>query len=848
MLMWIGAFVLLLGLISLILGARLKSIVEDGIVEKVEEKLTVSASSEQDSKFMTTVQPYTYYFFNVTNAKQVVENGSIPIVQQIRVKCTRTQQKYDFTVNENTYGYREFAIYEPLNEADFDIPLITLNPVYLGVAIGQGAGELGFQSALTPAAFRQLVPILTGPDGLLKKYQGTVIPVYLLTLWQACMQLPVPPLNDTTGAACITQWGLQNQLGGKRISEVDPGYAKFTGWELPTPIPSATANALFLLTNNGSLTSTTGVARWALLGMYAEEVKKGNASAIPLYNATLGALIADVAELTEAHATTVLQYLAGQLLFNSTQNVVYYFDVIKSKLLETFPEVAQAESWHDLGLLQFSRSTLSQSLGMNHSLFTPNPAFEFSAYQLDTLDTDPKSMANLTLNETQNLLEYFSVDGSVSYFGLTLQAIFDGSRPIEDLQEFEFLGVRLDTVVNIATFLLHYVPVTFVLKAKLGLGTVLPDGTHPSNTGMFTKRTVREVLYGYDDPLLTLLGQDPRYNGLIGPLLLNVSEAQAWDALTNKTGKLDTFPSRDMTHFGEYREWQGVEEFHNATDIQKKCASIAWKRDADASACIIWKNTEVVTGRSHHTQFVPFQDERNPEPVRVFSSNLLREVIFDFSEHVEVKGISLRRYRLRASELKNPEDAGSPAAANRSTNYRVAVSGFQDMSTGYEMSPINFGLPRHYGNLAEQDKILGLTDADWNETSNVGALETFLDVEPLTGKVMQARQRLQFNLRLDESRLNGMYQTMYTAKGYVMFPIMWIEEGDTISDADAESFRSNVLDTRSVAKSWSIALIILGFLFMVVGLAVLCKGWRVYRIKDANETMPLRAGEKKTFI
>jgi len=85
MLMWIGAFVFLLGFIFLILGARLSSIVESGIVEKVEEKLTVSTSSEQDSKFMTSVQPYTLYVFNVTNAKQVVENGSVPIVQQIQV-------------------------------------------------------------------------------------------------------------------------------------------------------------------------------------------------------------------------------------------------------------------------------------------------------------------------------------------------------------------------------------------------------------------------------------------------------------------------------------------------------------------------------------------------------------------------------------------------------------------------------------------------------------------------------------------------------------------------------------------------------------------------------------------
>lgn len=103
------------------------------------------------------------------------------------------------------------------------------------------------------------------------------------------------------------------------------------------------------------------------------------------------------------------------------------------------------------------------------------------------------------------------MDGSVSAFAAICQAVFDERLPIEALQQFEYLGVRLDTLLPIVTYLLHYVPVTFVLKAKLGLGTVLPDGTHPSNTGMFTKRTVNELLHGYDDPLLTLLGHTHKH-------------------------------------------------------------------------------------------------------------------------------------------------------------------------------------------------------------------------------------------------------------------------------------------------------------------------------------------------
>jgi len=176
------------------------------------------------------------------------------------------------------------------------------------------------------------------------------------------------------------------------------------------------------------------------------------------------------------------------------------------------------------------------------------------------------------------------------------------------------------------------------------------------------------------------------------------------------------------------------------------------------------------------------------------------------------------------------------------------VSGFQDLSTAFEMTPIELGLPKHYGNPVEQAKILGLTPGDWNDTTDTTNLVTFLDIEPLSGKVMQGRQRLQVNLRLDKIRFNGLYSKMYTADDSVMFPILWAQEGDTISDADALTFRSSVYDNRSLGKSWTVVLIIFGMIVMVIGLGSLCKGWRTYRIKEANESMPLRAHEKKAFI
>jgi hypothetical protein len=851
LMMWIGAFVFVLGFIALIIGARLNSIVESGIKEGVEKEVIVTESSGQDSKFMTMVQPYSYFFFNITNAKEVILNKSVPIVKEIEVKFTRTQQKYDFTVSGDTYGYREFTYYTPVTPAEYDLPFITLNPVYIGAAIGQGGSELGFQTALTPAVLQQLVPVLMDPEGFLKVFQLAVFPGYLASLLAACLQLPLAPFNVTGPAACVQQWGVQDQIGGQLIAEVSPAYSKFTGWELSSPILPAVASLLWDQNNIASLTNLTGVQQWGRLGMYAAQVARGNASAIPLYNATLTSLITNLPGLDVAQSMVVLEYLSSQFNSSSVQSEVYYFQIIKAGLNHTtFPVVAEAQTWEDLLTLQFSQSVLTRSLQRGNSL--SNPVFEFMAYQIDVKGGQYISAVNLTLNESRTFLEYFQVDGSVTYFGATLLAIVEGRLPAEDLAQFEPMGIRLDTILDIATYILDYLPATFALKGKLGLGTVLPDGTHPSNTGMFVRRTVREILHGYDDPLLALMGENQTqiWTGLVGPEIRTVAEARAYDTLRNKTGKLSVFLRTDLNNLDTFRQWEGLTEFDLSTTLGGHCPSIAWVSDPEAVNCTVWQNPEVVTGQHHHLQFSPFQEDNPANPISIFAPQLFRNVWFDYAGDVVVEEITMRRYKIRASELKNEADnQGNAKAQERSRNYRVSVSGFQDLSTAFDMTPIHLGVPKHYSNLAEHNKIMGLTAGDWNDTTNIAPLETFLDVEPLTGKLMQGRQRLQVNIKLESARLNGVYASMYTSdSGSVMFPIMWAQEGDTISHEDAETFRSSIYDNRSLGKSWTVVLIVFGMILMVLGLGALCKGWRVYRVKEANETMPLRGTDKKTFF
>lgn len=126
------------------------------------------------------------------------------------------------------------------------------------------------------------------------------------------------------------------------------------------------------------------------------------------------------------------------------------------------------------------------------------------------------------------------------------------------------------------------------------------------------------------------------------------------------------------------------------------------------------------------------------------------------------------------------------------------------------------------GNQAEKDKIAGST---WNSTAD--DLETFLDVEPWTGVVMNGAQRLQINIKLEKSRMNGIYKNVYTSDGHVMYPIMWIEDQNTIPDDMAAEFVKDVYGNQDLGQTVFLALVIVGALFIVAGLAGLIMAKKV---------------------
>nr|AYV89028.1 platelet glycoprotein 4 [Tetranychus truncatus] len=92
--------------------------------------------------------------------------------------------------------------------------------------------------------------------------------------------------------------------------------------------------------------------------------------------------------------------------------------------------------------------------------------------------------------------------------------------------------------------------------------------------------------------------------------------------------------------------------------------------------------------------------------------------------------------------------------------------------------------------------------------------QTYLDIEPITGKVLSAYKRLQISAWLRQD-----YSTVPT-KADVFLPLIWVEEGFTISDELADEFKSKVTKKVNLGSSLIITALIIGLLLVVAGLGL----------------------------
>ncbi|XP_033470488.2 platelet glycoprotein 4 [Epinephelus lanceolatus] len=294
--------------------------------------------------------------------------------------------------------------------------------------------------------------------------------------------------------------------------------------------------------------------------------------------------------------------------------------------------------------------------------------------------------------------------------------------------------------------------VTSLNLAVAGAYSLVPKVLHgalealikSSNSSLFQNRTVREMLWGYQDPMLKgTVGLFAPYNG-------------TYDGYYNVfTGK------DDISKVGIIDRWRGERSLRFWDD--KYCNMI---NGTDASS------------------FPPFVDKT--KPLYFFSSDICRSVSAGFEARLDLKGIEVYRYTLQPNTLASPTVNPDNRCFCRDpkTTKDCTLAGVLDISSCQDGKPIYISLPHFlHGSQSLREAVLGLNPSEEHHA-------TYLDVEPTTGFTLRFAKRIQVNMMYGPSKV---ITVLKKVKDYTIFPVVWLNETAVVDDPTAERFKTELV-------------------------------------------------------
>lgn len=270
-----------------------------------------------------------------------------------------------------------------------------------------------------------------------------------------------------------------------------------------------------------------------------------------------------------------------------------------------------------------------------------------------------------------------------------------------------------------------------------------------SKSSMFQTRSLKELLWGYKDPFLSLIPY---------PIRTTVG----------------VFYPYNNTVDGVYKVFNGKD------NISKVAIIDTYKGKRNLS---YWDSYCDMINGTDAASFPPFVEKSRI--LRFFSSDICRSIYAVFGSEVNLKGIPVYRFVLPAnafaSPLQNPDNhcfCTEQVISNNCTSYGVL-----DIGKCKEGKPVYISLPHFlHASPDVSEPIEGLNP---NEDEH----RTYLDVEPITGFTLQFAKRLQVNILVKPARK---IEALKNLKRPYIVPILWLNETGTIGDEKAEMFRNQV--------------------------------------------------------
>ncbi|XP_007467097.1 PREDICTED: platelet glycoprotein 4 isoform X3 [Lipotes vexillifer] len=329
------------------------------------------------------------------------------------------------------------------------------------------------------------------------------------------------------------------------------------------------------------------------------------------------------------------------------------------------------------------------------------------------------------------------------------------------------------TVLNLAVAAApHLYPNVFIQG-------VLNSLIKKSKSSMFQKRTLKELLWGYKDPFLSLVPYP----------------------ITTTVG---VFYPYNNTADGVYKVFTGKD------DISKVAIIDTYKGKKNLS---YWPSYCDMINGTDAASFPPFIEKT--QVLQFFSSDICRSIYAVFGAEINLKGIPVYRFILPslafASPLQNPDNhcfCTEKIISKNCTSYGVL-----DIGKCKDGKPVYISLPHFlYASPETSQPIEGLSP---NEEEH----STYLDVEPITGFTLRFAKRLQINILVKPARkieaLKGLKQNYFV-------PILWLNETGTIGDEKAEMFRNQVTGKINLLGLVEITLLSVGVVMFIVFMISYC--------------------------
>ncbi|XP_072418727.1 platelet glycoprotein 4 isoform X1 [Chiloscyllium punctatum] len=323
--------------------------------------------------------------------------------------------------------------------------------------------------------------------------------------------------------------------------------------------------------------------------------------------------------------------------------------------------------------------------------------------------------------------------------------------------------------------------------AAAALQSLLPEQIHgfinmflkKAKASLFQNRTVAELLWGYEDPILKLVHFKDTMTGIFYPY--------------------------NGTSDGIYNVYTGKD------DIRKVAIIDRWMNKKKLT---FWNDSycDMING-TDASSFPPFVHDK--KKLYFFSSDICRSIFAEYEQKQILKNIPVHRFvvppQALASSVENPDN--HCYCKDMSVSENCTFGGILGISVCKESKPIYISLP-HF--LYASDQIVNAIDGI---NPNKEEHQTFLDVEPVTGFTLRVAKRIQINLMFKPSNQINILKNI-TKPTY--FPLAWLNETGTVDDETARMFRNSLTIPMKALGIVQLTLICIGSLIVVACTVALC--------------------------